>query len=194
VTWNIACGQKYLIQLGRSPGAGPSYGTFTITEFGSTCTGTIYCAGDGTGTACPCANSGASGHGCANSVDPGGALLTATGTARVSADSLVLSAAGMPDSSALYFQGTSQSGAGHGLAFGDGLRCAGGSVLRLGVTINSGGASQFPGPADPPISIGGAIPAAGGVRDYQVWYRNAGAFCTSSTFNLTNGLEVVWLP
>jgi len=27
-----------------------------------------------------------------------------------------------------------------------------------------------------------------------VWYRNAAAFCTNSTFNLTNGLNVVWQP
>jgi hypothetical protein len=30
------------------------------------------------------------------------------------------------------------------------------------------------------------------VRMYQVWYRNAAAFCTSSTFNLSNGYRVVW--
>jgi hypothetical protein len=27
---------------------------------------------------------------------------------------------------------------------------------------------------------------------YQLWYRNAAAFCTPSTFNLTNGLDVTW--
>jgi hypothetical protein len=29
---------------------------------------------------------------------------------------------------------------------------------------------------------------------YQVWYRNASAFCTPATFNLTNGLRVTWVP
>ncbi|MCY2961408.1 MAG: hypothetical protein NTY35_14690 [Planctomycetota bacterium] len=194
VTWNINCGQKYLIQLGRSPGAGASFGTFSLTEFGLNCTGTVHCAGDGSGTACPCGNLGTSGHGCGNSVDPAGAVLAALGSARVSSDSLVLMASGMPNSSALYFQGTSATGGGNGVAFGDGLRCAGGSVLRLGVTTNAGGGSQYPGLADLPISIRGAIPQGGGVREYQVWYRNAAAFCTASTFNLSNGLEVVWLP
>ncbi len=194
VTWSIACGRKYLIQLGRSPGASASFGTFTINEFGMNCTGVVFCPGDATGTACPCGNFGSSGHGCANSVDPGGAVLEATGAARVSADSLVLAAHGMPNSSALYFQGTGQAGGGSGVVFGDGLRCVGGSVLRLGVTTNGGGGSQYPGLADPPISLRGAIPAGGGVRDYQVWYRNAAAFCTASTFNLTNGLQVDWLP
>jgi hypothetical protein len=31
-----------------------------------------------------------------------------------------------------------------------------------------------------------------GTRTYQVWYRNAAAFCTISTFNLTNGIELSW--
>jgi len=31
-----------------------------------------------------------------------------------------------------------------------------------------------------------------GLRTYQVWYRNAAAFCSASTFNLTNGLSVSW--
>jgi hypothetical protein len=35
---------------------------------------------------------------------------------------------------------------------------------------------------------------APGVRTYQVWYRNAASFCTSSTFNLTNGLSIQWEP
>jgi len=27
-----------------------------------------------------------------------------------------------------------------------------------------------------------------------VWFRNSAAYCTASTFNLTNGLRVTWLP
>jgi hypothetical protein len=41
--------------------------------------------------------------------------------------------------------------------------------------------------------VRGAVPA-GATRTYQVWYRNAAAFCTSDTFNLTNGLVVTWAP
>jgi hypothetical protein len=33
-----------------------------------------------------------------------------------------------------------------------------------------------------------------GTREYQVWYRNAASFCTASTFNLTNGLQLNWAP
>ena len=44
----------------------------------------------------------------------------------------------MPSSSALYFQGTMELAGGLGTAFGDGLRCAGGSVIRLGTKGNGG--------------------------------------------------------
>jgi hypothetical protein len=36
--------------------------------------------------------------------------------------------------------------------------------------------------------------AVGDVRTYQCWYRNAAVFCTASTFNLTNGGQVTWIP
>jgi hypothetical protein len=39
---------------------------------------------------------------------------------------------------------------------------------------------------------GGA--AAGSTFEYQIWYRNAGAFCSASTFNLSNGYSVTWTP
>jgi hypothetical protein len=35
--------------------------------------------------------------------------------------------------------------------------------------------------------------AAPGIRTYQVWYRSSVPFCTPSTFNLTNGIQVDWL-
>ncbi|MBN8626948.1 MAG: hypothetical protein J0M17_15815, partial [Planctomycetes bacterium] len=87
---------------------------------GPVVTGTPYCFGDGTGTACPCGNVGAAGNGCGNSLNANGANLAATGSAVVGGDSVVLTGTGMPNSSALYFQGTSQIS----VVFGDGLRCA----------------------------------------------------------------------
>ncbi len=155
--------------------------------------GIVYCLGDGTGAACPCANSGALGNGCANSINPNGANLTATGSPSVANDTIVLAGSGMLNSAVLYFQGTTQIAGGLGAAFGDGLRCVGGSVIRLVVKTNVGGASIFPGAGDPSVSVKGAI-SPGDVRNYQCWYRNAGAFCTPSTFNLTNGLQLTWQP
>ncbi len=150
------------------------------------------CAGDGSGTPCPCGNSSAPGgrRGCLNSLGFGGRL-TASGGASLANDTLVLSGGDMPNSSALYFQGTTPQGGGGGAVFGDGLRCAAGSVIRLGTKMNSGNTSIYPAGGDPSVSVRGAV-AAPGSRTYQVWYRNAAAFCTVSTFNLTNGLVVVW--
>jgi hypothetical protein len=105
----------------------------------------------------------------------------------------VITATSMPNSSALYFQGTARTNGGAGAIFGDGLRCAGGAVVRLGTKINAGGTSSYPSGADVHIGIKGAN-SAGGVRDYQVWYRNAASYCTPSTFNLSNGLETTWTP
>jgi hypothetical protein len=152
---------------------------------------TVFCSGDGTGTPCPCGNAGLSGRGCANSIDPAGARLLPTGTPSVGADTLALVGVGMPNSSALYFQGTSQVSGGAGAVFGDGLRCAGGTVVRLGTRTNVSGGSSYPGPGDASVSVRGGV-SAGDVRTYQVWYRNAAAFCTPSTFNLSNGVQIPW--
>jgi hypothetical protein len=153
-----------------------------------------FCFGDGSATACPCGNASAPVEqaGCLSSLGTGGRLID-QGASRLSADTLVLAGSGMPNSSALYFQGTGQQGGGLGAAFGDGLRCAGGTVIRLGTKANVAGASQYPAAGDPSISVRGLV-AAPGTRTYQVWYRNAAAFCTAATFNLSNGLQVTWTP
>ncbi len=150
------------------------------------------CVGDGSGASCPCGNASpvGAGQGCANSLGFG-ARLAATGTPRILSDTLVLSGTNMPDSSALYFQGTQALSFGVGAVFGDGLRCTGGSVIRLATVSNTGGGSQYPTASSPSIHQRGLV-ATPGLRVYQVWYRNAAPFCTPSTFNLTNGLAVSW--
>jgi hypothetical protein len=157
-----------------------------------------FCFGDGSGTACPCGNSGISGHGCANSVFPGGGLLSASGLASVSADSIQLQSISLsPSAPLLYFQGTTQLNAGAGVVFGDGLRCTGGAVLRFVVShSNAAGVSTYPNLSIPEqhVAIAGAIPPSGGTRHYQAWYRNAPAFCTPATFNLTNAATIAWGP
>jgi hypothetical protein len=153
--------------------------------------GTVFCSGDGTATACPCGNAGAAGNGCASSVSAAGAHLGASGQASLANDTLVLAGSMMPQSFALYFQGTSQLNGGQGAVFGDGLRCAAGAITRLKTVVNTGGSSQFPSAGDPSLSVRGMV-LAPGTRTYQVWYRNAAPFCMPSTFNLTNGLEIVW--
>ncbi len=158
---------------------------------GSTLLTGAFCFGDGTGAACPCANNGASGNGCANSLNANGANLSASGVPSLGNDSVVLHGSGMANSSVLYFQGLSQQAGGAGVAFGDGKRCAGGTVIRLGTKTNVGGASAYPGMGDQSVSVRGLVTTPG-TRTYQAWYRNAANFCTASTFNLSNGLEVIW--
>jgi len=156
--------------------------------------GTPFCFGDGTATACPCGNNSNFGanEGCLNSLGLGGKL-QATGVASLSNDSVVLRGSRMPNSFALYFQGTAQQNGGLGAVFGDGLRCASGSIARLATKSNAGGISQYPAAGDASVSVRGNVTGAG-TREYQVWYRNPAAFCTASTFNLTNGLQLNWAP
>jgi hypothetical protein len=189
LSWPTVCGQMYTVRMG-SFGQSGVVGSFMITETGGTQCGPVgvpFCFGDGTGTACPCGNNGAPGNGCASSINVNGANLTTSGASSLANDTLVLLGSGMPNSSCLYFQGTTQISA----AFGDGLRCAGGSVVRLSTKTNVGGLSQYPTAGNPPVHIKGAV-SAPGTRTYQTWYRNAAAFCTPSTFNLTNGVLITW--
>jgi hypothetical protein len=144
--------------------------------------------------ACPCGNNPPawSGGGCLNSTGAA-AQLVGTGTASVSGDTVALLGTLMPaNSSVLYFQGRNRFNGGVGAAFGDGLRCAGGQVTRLGTTTNSAaGASQYPSGAQPSVSVRGGV-IMPGMRTYQAWYRNAASFCTPATFNTSNGWEIYW--
>jgi hypothetical protein len=157
--------------------------------------GVTWCSGDGSGSACPCGNSAPSGSGtgCMTSLGNGG-LLQASGNVQISADTVRLTATGLPDSAALFFQGMTQANGGLGAPFGDGLRCASGTIVRLATRTAVAGTAIFPGPGDRSLMIKGQMPPCGGPRTYQVWFRNAAAFCTPSTFNLTNGLELTWIP
>ena len=147
-----------------------------------------YCFGDGDGTDCPCNNDGAPGEGCANSTGAG-AVMAAFGSASVYADDLVLFSTGLTPGPGLYFQGNNAINSGNGNPFGDGLRCVGGSIVRLQVRFSSGGASQTT------ISIAtmGGV-SAGDTKRYQYWYRDAGSSPCNSLFNLTNGYELTWTP
>ena len=148
-----------------------------------------YCFGDGSGSACPCGNTGAVGAGCLNSETTGG-LLTAAGSASVLSDNLLLTGTALPVSKpSLMFVGTIQVNSGLGFVFGDGLRCAGGTIQRLGVKITSasGSATWGPGLA---ASYGFA---AADTRDFQLWYRDPAGPCNGG-FNLTHAVEVVFGP
>ncbi|MCY2960332.1 MAG: hypothetical protein NTY35_09220 [Planctomycetota bacterium] len=165
--------------------------------FVSNCTtGRPFCSGDGTSAACPCQNVGAWNAGCPNSAGSG-AILSGEGRALVANDTLALLVRELPPHTVvLFLQGSSQQSGGMGATFGDGLRCVAGSIVRLGTRVAPAGSSTwgFGAPGSPLLSLQSNVPSGGAVRLYQAWYRNAAAFCTASTFNLSNGLEVTWLP
>jgi len=159
----------------------------------------VFCAG--LTTTCPCGNPGLGSAGCANSTTSGGALLRAFGRASSTLDRVTLVATGLPPAtSALFFQGTLRENGGAGTTFGDGLRCAGGTTVRLATypveagtaAIGYGGTPGLGGGTTTPIHTLGQVPTLGGTRVYQLWYRNSAAFCTSALFNLSNGVEIFW--
>jgi hypothetical protein len=153
------------------------------------------CFGDGSGTACPCGNSGALQRGCDNSFGAGGARLYATGTASLSADTLTLAVTDAPQTAPiLLLQGDANLNAGAGAPFADGLLCIDGTTLRLAGAISMDGASIFGALGGKSLSIIGGIPPAGSTRWYQGYYRNAAAFCTAAQANLTNAVRVTWVP
>lgn len=152
-----------------------------------------FCFGDGSKVACPCGVSGGAKRGCANGSNTSGARLAqVSGTNQVSADSVALLVDGLPASAVcLFFQGTAQT---PHTTFGDGLRCTAGTVIRLAVKTAATTSASYPVGGDLPISVTGLVPAGGGSRAYQVWYRDSSGFCTSATYNLSNGLMVHWRP
>ena len=154
-----------------------------------------YCAGDGVDahvtTACPCANVGGAGRGCAWHAGPQGALLAASGT--TNPDTLVLTASGMPNAapSTIFLKGDVLLPG--GVVFGDGVRCIGGNLIRLGTKTNVNGSAQYPEAGNVAVSVRGATPVgSGAIGYYQTYYRNAASYCTSATFNVTSGVRVVW--
>ena len=181
----------YLDSYTASPGQGSAY-LFDGFEIKS---GIAYCFGDpGSGTQCPCGNDNdgsVHGSGCDNGFFSTGARLSGSGTPSVLADNLVLTTTGLePNNTGLYFQASSRIADGNGLHFGDGLRCAGGALVRLQIRFaNASGVSS----TTIPISVKGGV-SAGDTLRYQCWYRTTTASPCSSEFNLSNGYEVTWIP
>ncbi|MFO1009478.1 MAG: hypothetical protein U1F29_05390 [Planctomycetota bacterium] len=153
-----------------------------------------YCLGDGLGAPCPCSNTSPVGHGegCTNSMGVGG-FLRVDGWSSFAHESAALVATQLPNSTALFLQGTAQVPGGLGAPLGDGLLCLGGALVRLATKANAGNAARFPEAGDPTLSARGGV-SVGATYTYQVWYRNAAAFCTSATYNLSNGVELTWVP
>ena len=171
----------------------------TIIELGPA-VGVRFCFGDiGSGTPCPCANDNDGSvpeSGCANGVFASGAQLNGSGTASLSADTLVLATTGLePSNAGLYFQADNDLSPGN--VWGDGLMCTGGQLKRLGVRFADGSGYSDTSAWSTPISVRAGNIMAGDTKRYQCWYRNP-LYPPCGTgvndFNASNGLEVVWAP
>jgi hypothetical protein len=175
------------------PAAPPGYwsGVYGVVEISGT-PSTSFCSGDAVGTAClGCGNNGGVGRGCGNSSFANGAALTTNGTASVTADTLVLTGSDLTGPG-LFFQANGLISA---ITFGDGMLCAGIGIIRMGVVFPTAGTASYPGGLTPaPISVAGGPISANDTKHYQVWYRDAVPFCTSATYNLTQGVSLVWTP
>jgi hypothetical protein len=157
--------------------------------------GSPFCFGDGTlATPCPCGNLGSTGHGCENSSSTGGAELGSSGT--ISPDTVVLAVSGERSAAfTIFLQGDANTST--GLIFGDGLRCADGTLVRLYVKHAASGAVSAPQGGDLSITarsaaLGHPI-APGASRFYQTYYRDpVASFCPPATFNASNAVQINW--
>ena len=179
--------------------------------------GTSLCLpGQGGVIACPCGNAPANpGAGCDNSgagqPATGGARLTAvsfacTGAGSISDDDVTLSASDVRASTtSIFLQGDQVVPA--GVAFGDGVRCAGGQLLRLnspgGTSSNAWGNVAYPNasssqPITQRVAALGAPIAAGDSRWYALYYRDPSpTFCPApigGTWNVTQTVQLAWGP
>ncbi|MED6335660.1 MAG: hypothetical protein VYE81_09685 [Planctomycetota bacterium] len=145
------------------------------------------CHGDGSAAPCPCGNRSAEGlrRGCTNSLGMGAQILSNVDVA-VSTDLLrVFGASLTPDRAALLLAGDASAAA----VFGDGLRCVGGSLLRLGTRVpRSDGAAIW----GPDLGAQGGW-SPGDARTLQVLYRDPAGPCAAGS-NLTNALAVTFGP
>jgi len=126
---------------------------------------------------------------CASTVNSSGgpAIISATGSASIAANDLVLQAAPVPASSTglFYFGPTATQ-----VTFGNGFRCVTGTIRRLGIVPASGGAlTRVIDNAVPPSA---GVLVAGSTWRFQAWFRDVAA--GGSNFNLSNGLRIPFAP
>jgi hypothetical protein len=134
---------------------------------------------------CPCGNAGQALQGCMNSTGFG-AELHATGTDSASADDLCFKTITLPPgTSAILLQGSATTNT----PFGDGVRCVGGTLLRLGSqTADADGKTQH----GPGLAAQGGW-ANGQTRLFQTWYRNTLGPCGLG-FNVSSAVSIAFGP
>ncbi len=158
---------------------------------------------------CPCGNTPSGlGRGCNNSLNTGGAMLTATGINSLSADSVQLNCTGIGTATAscsgsntniisVLFEGSTPIP--NGIAWGDGVLCCGGPFFLLNAQIAAAGTYHFPIPGttglhQAAISAGDPL-VVGSTRWYFVAYRDTcPSFCPTSVRQKSNSYMITWGP
>ncbi len=113
-----------------------------------------------------------------------GARITASGSFSVSINDTVLLTTGLPASQfGLYYYGPNQVQ----IPFGNGLRCVGGQVFRLGVQLSDAGGTMTRALDVDSLPSGGDIDA-GDTWNFQCWYRDPAD--GGAAFNLSDGLSI----
>lgn len=122
-----------------------------------------------------------------NTAGPG-ALIGWSGSTSWTANNLTLSATGAPtNQNGIFYFGPNQIQQ----PFGEGFRCVGGGVFRLGV-VNSGAGGVFTRTLDYLNLPGTGSIESGDTWNFQCWYRDPSG--GPSGFNLSNGLNVKFCP
>ncbi len=169
-----------------------TFDSATILTFnGAANTGNAFCFGDGSGSPCPCGNSGALGAGCANSTSAG-AVLTGIGGATFADDYFALNVSGIPPSNpGLCVKGSLQLGSGNPV--GDGLLCANPQLRSQVISANILGDVVMKDWHGQPFGTYPFAANVGSTTYYQWWYRDVANPCTGAGFNFSNAWQVDWL-
>lgn len=145
-------------------------------------------AGDGSLAACPCANPGDPDTGCDIQQGTGGIALTVTAQQTTPLNRATLMGTGYPVLSApgVTVIRSTELDASAPVVFGDGLRCIGVPVVRVGAKLAADGVSVQ--------TVGHGAAAGPGTFHYQLWVRNTPImYCDpGAAFNLSNGRTLVW--
>jgi hypothetical protein len=176
-----------------------SYYDGTFTQTGCCVSVTIsssFCdASDGALASCPCLNPGNPDSGCDSPIPPaqgggttGGIRLDVIAQSTAPPNAATVTGTGYPSASspaALVLRGAALDPASP-VVFGDGLRCVGVPVVRLGAAVAAGGVSTH--------TFGHGAAAGSGTFHYQLWFRSQPiSYCDPvAAFNLSNGRRIAW--
>lgn len=117
------------------------------------------------------------------------AVMCSTGSSSIADNDLTLIATGTPANNfGIFFYGPNQVS----VPFGNGTRCVGGGIYRLGIVLsdNAGTMTKDVDNTAPPLPAGQLLP--GQIWNFQAWFRDTAA--GGSGFNLSDGHWILFTP